>query len=625
MNFALLAERLKQASQQYYADGSSSMTDEEFDKGLVELSKDNPTSDVVTSVGHGYNPAAVSGKVKRPHRYGLVGSLPKCHNLAELPPAFRYLDNYNVSIKLDGISCVLYYADGKLVYALTRGDGTVGIDITETVIQSKSVPRVLSKPYTLAVRGEILMRRSTFQKYRDAHPEAKNARNTVAGIVGRKNNNPDDNVWLEFVAYRIVGQADMLAADRFVSHTQMLEWLKREQFNVVPYTVYNVSLGVHLMKLVEDERRSYLDSGELYPWDGLVITANPITINSSCGYDFQSTAFKFSAEEKAATVTDVEWNLSRQNYLIPKIRVEPIELSGTTVTACAGFNARYIQTHCIGPGALVRMCKSGEIIPDVQEVLRPGKLALPNVCPACSCEVRFEGVHLVCPNPQCCNVTYQDVKCWLEFIAPSLNFDTARKMAYLEQRLGKNFTVADLMDAKSDVLISNVNHSALDQMYLDFLDMLWSRTVPASEALQSLNIPRLGDVCSKKLAKYQDVVDQLIAGNVPTNLSELIGQANAASIANNVHKFNRLRYIRDRIVFPATGQHTVAVTGKLSISRKLFEEELARIGYEVASLTRKCEYLITDDPNSGSSKNKQADKYNIPKITEAEFRKLVDL
>lgn len=169
-----LEKKIVDAAQAYYTDGSSELTDEEFDNLVEQLRVENPESPLLKKTGWGYSVGADSTPgMKYKHKYGIAGSLDKCRTWEEVKPIFRnqFVD---ISLKLDGISVLLYYRDGKLYQALTRGDGEVGIDITDKIKCIKSVPDDIDSQFTGAIRGEIVMSFDNFEKFKKIHSEAKN-------------------------------------------------------------------------------------------------------------------------------------------------------------------------------------------------------------------------------------------------------------------------------------------------------------------------------------------------------------------------------------------------------------------------------------------------------------------
>ena len=236
MSFNALEKRIKENAQKYYTDGSQSMTDLEFDEAVDQLRKSKPDSELLKT-GWGYDPDENNSGKKFKHRYGLVGSLDKVHNWDELQKDLRDREII-ASLKLDGLSVVLYYVDGKLDQALTRGDGRIGIDITEKVLYINSRLKEIDSTFTGGVRGEILMSNEAFERYAMDHEDAKNPRNTTAGLINAKEISQDLRL-LNIVFYKVIGCND----DRFDDYKDMLQFIDKHFFpNVVDYEA--ISLAV---------------------------------------------------------------------------------------------------------------------------------------------------------------------------------------------------------------------------------------------------------------------------------------------------------------------------------------------------------------------------------------------
>ena len=637
MAFNALEKRLKDASQAYYTDGTSDMTDSEFDAALNQLKSEKPDSEVVTSVGHGYDVGQNPGKKVR-HWYGVIGSLDKCHNWLEVPSEIRKSSSATISMKLDGISCVCYYRSGEFVQAITRGNGVMGIDITDKIQHINGFVPKLWRKDTVAIRGEILMTHHAFDMYRSQNPDASNPRNVAAGLVNRKATSEDDLKLLQYVCYSVVGmETDDYYESTLYEPSEVFYYLKKNNFYVAPnrriekFCNYRTDPEQFdaLMKNFIVEQSSKC----LYPYDGVVI-------NSAVKYNkrnqevyYESTAYKFPAELGASRVIEVEWNMSKTRYMIPRVIIEPISLSGTTVSACSGFNAKYILDHRIGPGAVVELCKSGEIIPDIQKVIVRCDLnteILPTVCPECGRPLTWNGVHLECTHPDCSGAALQDLKVWMETIVPTNNFGEALRLKYLERCFGRdNLTIDEVMDRPIEFYKEHVGDSIQDKQFMEFITQLKTSRVSLATAIEACNVPRIGHETSVKLAWYPDYVQNLCTGTLDDafhdRLAKAIGSANANSAILNHAKFKKIAQLwsQDRIVNESKSEFkgSVAITGSLSVPRKQFEQELKDAGWSVGSLTKTTKFLITDNPFGSSSKNQQAVKYGVPKISEAEFRK----
>ena len=635
---------IKECSQLYYSTGTSPLSDAEWDRLLEEERREVPDSPLL-AVGHGYDILKdARARQKFPHKYGIVGSLDKCHSYDELPRLFKQNSPRIASLKLDGLSCVMYYRDGVMYKALTRGqvvDGvSLGIDITEKV--AKIVPSYLTISdtyFTGAVRGEILMSYANFEKYSQEHPDASNARNSAAGLVG-KIEVDNDLTFLNIIVYNIIGH-ERLEGPLDIIHDRItgkdpeistrndieLIWLTNNfgQDNVVPHMQIDTD-ETSFMSTMESLRDAWYNK---YPADGIVITEPEVARNGNAVIH-NAVAFKFKAESKETTIVGIEWNLSKTKYLVPTILVEPVELSGAIVRRCAGCNAKMVEDNGWGVGARVEMLRSGEVIPYIDNTIEPKAPEIPTICPECGAELVRDGVHIKCPNPDCSDIQVQDLLVWCNNIAPIDGLGDTLKIKFFEQL--RDNTINDGFHSQFDMSIEGVYnysetlvpHGAQENLFFRMLSGLRHNNVSIISALKALNIPRLGDATADLLSHYPEDIQKLMNGEIPENLAYKIGNANAESIIAHKDKFRRLNYIKPNLVFEDNSSNNsrikVAVTGSLSIPRKQFEQLLNDNGFALGDITKDTKYLITDDPNSGSSKNAKADKLGITKITEADFR-----
>ena len=635
--------KLKQAAQDYYTSGSSDMTDEEFDAEMALLAEETPDSELFT-IGWGYSvdDDNTPGE-KCPHKYGLVGSLEKARTWKELRVKGLFAE-FDASVKLDGMSAVANYEDGKLVKALTRGDGIIGIDITDKI--KRLIGDELPSLFTGAVRGEIVMSYDNFVEFQKLHindkTPPKNPRNSTVGLINR----PDiteDYRFLDFVVYSIIGHEDKIG-DGSGYLNWMPGWLSANFKHTAEREFVKLTASNYLEVLTNLKEKWY----GIYPMDGIVL--NERAVFKGDYVEYTSIAFKFPSEQKDSTVLRVEFNMSKNGYAIPLIWVEPIELAGTTVQKCAGYNAKYIIDSCIGEGTVVKIQKRGEIIPNVDEVVSTPYTSdmshqlYPHSCPSCGAEFEWEGVHLKCPNSKCPNYHEQDLIVWLQFLAPIDRLGDTLKFKFLREIFFRDLSVETVMSFKG--YFGGVAKGAQQQLMIDMFNTLrGTGAIQLNTALKALNIPRLGDKCSEQLSNHPELVRACIAhattdasylsnvnnlvetkASLPISLRNAVGDANSKSIMSNIWKFARLRYIIDRIVWQQQAQLVdikgkVAITGKISVKRGDFEAELRSAGYEPGDLKKDSMYLITDDPNSSSSKNGKADAWGIEKITEQEFRK----
>lgn len=634
--FSSLENKIAENAQKYYTDGSSSLTDAEFDGLIDQLREENPDSELLKKTGWGYsiNEDTTPGK-KCLHKYGEAGSLEKCRTWEEIRSEYK-VNMIDISAKLDGLSVVLYYKEGVLDQALTRGDGRVGIDITDKikVILGDSIP---DKAFTGGVRGEILITNDNFKEFQKLHPEAKNPRNSAAGLINGKEIT-DDFKYLNVVVYSVVGADSWYLEGAMIPMSTIRKWLNSNFAFTAPNTsVININ-SITFLETFDELRAVW---SETYPIDGLVLTLNYARHEPGNCVIQKSQAFKFKSETAFTKVLEVEWNMSKTGYAVPRVRVEPVQLAGTTVQYCTGYNARYILDNNVGEGAIVEIEKRGEIIPNINNVVAVAHDAyLPKFCPSCSCELQWEGVQLACNNPNCSNTVLQDTMIWTNVLAPIDNLGESLKEKFFNEVYGDVPTIEKLMKNKP---IAYQNSSAGTQTYrmkLMFDKLFSDELINLVDAIKALNIPRFGDVNADKLAQYPEQVKSLVElacdgscadgmklVSLFNDLTVKIGVANTKSLERNMDKISRLSFIQKRIdwstptvEYVPESKGKVAITGKLSVKRSEFEKELKAAGYTPAEIAKDTKFLITDNPGNSSSKNKKADAWGIVKITEQEFR-----
>ena len=651
-----LERELRLAAQLYYQDGSSFLSDEEFDMKAEQLKEIDPDNSIFKEPSWGYSIDSDTTPGKRcPHRYGRITGLDKAYEYSDIPKDFRVKTLYAMP-KLDGMSIAMYYEDSKLVQALTRGNYDEGIDVTDKVRLIVG-DHILTSNFTGGTRGEIIMSKENYDKYCLNHEDAKNARNAVAGIINSKDIT-EDLKYLDVVVYTVLSdEAQKIESVHDVGwHANNIGFLESQHFLATNYEHY--APAVNLIGL--DESNTIHRCEELfekytieysYEVDGVVVSMPTISIDQDGIFYYKEIAIKFKSETAQTVVTGIDWQMSKTHYAIPVINVEPVELDGATITKCSGFHAHYIKEMDIKPGTTVEIERHGQVIPYVNKVIQnvDGPSSIISKCPECGELLEWDGCHLKCNNLYCGNAILQDLMIWINNIAPLENFGDKLRIKFLQKYLNSNFSVESVMESKDLIgmcnLYKEMSPSPLVSkqllLFSEMCDKLFTQPVTMVNALRALNIPRLGDKTSEKLAINPELVNKIYEASLSANiedddstvvvdgklvdeLREYLGAANGVSIISNIHKFSRLKYIYSRIVTvvedSVTSNGRVAITGKLSVKRSDFEKELKSHGWMVGEITNDTDYLITDNPNSSSSKNKKADQLGIIKITESEFR-----
>ena len=351
-----LVDLLEMLSDAYYNTGESIVSDEIYDKLYDNLKERDPDNKYLKNVG-----ASIKGTkelVKLPFE---MGSLSKIKPGGEELNKWikKYKGPYFLSDKEDGVSAQIYKNQNGEIFMYSRGDGIEGQNISH-LLQFIISKKILKKiPEGSSIRGELIISKDNFKKI---EKQMKNARNAVAGLVNAKNFNRDVAKITEFVAYAILNPRHY--------YKEQIKLLKEYGFNVVENKSVN-NLSEDSLKSYLIERRKNCD----YEMDGIVVVDDSKIYAHSGGYPEHSFAFKMLLDDQIAiaTVVEVIWDPSKDGYLKPKIKIKPVDLLGVTVTYATAFNAKFIVDNNIGPGAKIKIVRSGDVIPYILEVTKGAK------------------------------------------------------------------------------------------------------------------------------------------------------------------------------------------------------------------------------------------------------------
>jgi len=358
-----LVKILKESSDSYYNTGTSLLSDEVYDTLKDILEEKDPGNKFLNEVGA---PVKIEKyKVKLPFPMGSLTKIkPEKDNLDAWLKSFK--GPYILSDKLDGVSAQLFRSDEGLKF-YTRGDGEVGQDISTLI--KHLIPNDIKLPLHVSVRGEIIMSKKNFEEISDV---MKNARNAVAGLVNSKTQDETFKKMIklcDFVAYNII-------SPRYKQEEQ-LRLLKEYGFKVANHKVRNNLT----FDLLSDDLKARRSEG-VYEVDGIVVNDDNKVYNLVAGNPDYAFAFKTILDDQVATTTVVKviWEPSMDAYLKPTIQIKPVNLTGTTVTFATAFNAKFVEDNKLGPGAKVKIVRSGDVIPHILEVVEGAKEAqMPDV------------------------------------------------------------------------------------------------------------------------------------------------------------------------------------------------------------------------------------------------------
>jgi DNA ligase (NAD+) len=606
--------------QDLYYNGTPEISDSRFDLLWDELRRLDPANALFAEVGRDEG----DGFSKREHIIPM-GSQDKA---ADPEAFFKWArkvghERFIVQLKMDGASLELQYRDGAFTYGVTRGDGIVGDDITANVRFMRGVVQDIPGGFTGAVRGEVLLSKAL---HKANHAEKANPRNAANGLMKRKDGKGAQD--LTVICYDAVHAEQ----DSFFQKEQdKLRWLKEAGFTVVEYVELEEPQEVVAYREEISQKRAELE----YEIDGLVVKGEEIDPDDARrSRPVNQIAFKFELEEAASTVIDVIWNPSGATYT-PVAVIEPVRLAGTTVKRASLANPRVVRDLGIQIGSRVAVSKRGEIIPKIERVLEnpPGaeEIAIPAECEACGAALVEGESRLYCPNEACPKRSLYRIRKWLD-VLDVRDFGDVILVRLFES--GRVTEIADLYTlAVDDLTQFERMGEKLARKILANLEA--ADRVPLSKFVAGFNIEGVGELIVEKAvvsgfdtleslrrATSEDLsgvngIGPVLAETITAGLQQLGGQMDRVLRTGGVE-----------IKPPTTGMlagKSFCFTGTLSSMTRSQAQDLVRNsgGQVTSSVTKSLSYLVTNSPDSGSSKNRKAAELGVPVITEEDFIELV--
>ena len=640
-----LVSLLNKASRAYYQEAQEIMSNYEYDRLYDELKELEDELGITLSnsptVNVGYE--VVSELPKERHESPML-SLDKTKEVEELK---NFVGDQEVLIswKMDGLTVVLTYRDGKLYKAVTRGNGEVGEVITNNAKVFKNVPVQIAYQGELILRGEAVIGYKDFEKINqeieDVDARYKNPRNLCSGSVRQLNNQITAKRNVMFYAFTLV-QAD--GVDFQNSRACQMEWLKSQGFTTVEY--YMVTRDT-----VEDEVAKFSSkiSENDFPSDGLVLTYDDIAYGRSLGrtakFPRDSFAFKWQDEIRETVLREIEWSPSRTGLINPVAIFDPVELEGTTVSRASVHNISIMEELELGIGDRIEVYKANMIIPQIAENLtRSGVKDIPCKCPVCQGETKIRQVGnakaLYCMNPEC---QAKHVKSFALFVSrDALNIEGLSE-ATLEKFISRGYihTFADIFHLDQYKEKIQKMEGFGEKSYKKLTESIEkARTTTLPRVIYSLGIAGIGLANAKVICrelKY-DVESLLKVSEEELNEIQGVGEVLAKAFvgyfadAKHVENFRRLlneltipeEAVTKQQIFEGVN---FVITGSVKhfANRGEVKELIESLGGKVTgSVTSKTNYLINNDVTSTSSKNKKANELGIPIISEETFLKLVN-
>ena len=631
---------LQKAGKAYYQEDREIMSNFEYDKLYDELETLEKETGITLAgsptVSVGYE--ALEELPKEAHETPML-SLDKTKDVEALR-AFIGDRKTLLSWKLDGLTIVLTYGDGKLQKAVTRGNGVVGEVITNNARVFKNIPLQISFKGNLVLRGEAIITYSDFKKINeeieDVDAKYKNPRNLCSGSVRQLNNEITARRNVHFYAFSLVRAQGV---DFRNSREQQFLWLKDQGFDVVEYRM--------VTRDTLDEAMEYF-SGQVvkndFPSDGLVALYDDIAYGDSLGttakFPRNSYAFKWKDEVRETTLKEIEWSPSRTGLINPVAIFEPVELEGTTVSRASVHNISIMKELQLGIGDKIQVYKANMIIPQIAENLtRSGNLEIPDTCPVCGKEARVlktnEVESLYCMNPDC---QAKKIKSFTLFVSrDAMNIDGLSE-ATLEKFILKGF-IKDFGDIfeigryrEEIVNMDGFGEKSFDNLMAS-LERARHTTLP--RLLYSLGIANIGLANAKVICKEFDYDLEKMIHATGEEISSIegigpvIAQSFTAYFADE-ENMRKLRHLLSHLELEAVKQENrltlegkqFVITGSVEhfANRAQLKEYIEQRGGKVTgSVTSKTDYLINNDVTSNSSKNKKARELEIPILSEEDF------
>ena len=638
-----LIERLNQAAKAYYQEDREIMSNVEYDALYDTLSALEKETGIVLAdsptVNVGYE--AVEQLPKEEHERPML-SLDKTKERETLR---EFIGEHPtlLSWKLDGLTIVLTYENGELIKAVTRGNGIVGEVITNNARVFKNIPLKISFKGRLVLRGEAIITYSDFEKINetigDADAKYKNPRNLCSGSVRQLNNEITAKRNVRFYAFSLVSAEGV---DFRNSREVQFRWLNEQGFEVVEYRKVTAE--------TLDEAMDYFAEAVTtndFPSDGLVALYDDIAYGESLGttakFPRNAMAFKWADEMRDTRLLEIEWSPSRTGLINPVAIFEPVELEGTTVSRASVHNISIMKELKLGIGDTIRVYKANMIIPQIAENLTgSGNAPIPHTCPACGQETVVKKENdvecLFCVNPGC---PAKKIKSFGLFTSrDAMNIDGLSE-ATLEKFIARGFIhdfgdIFEISRYKDEIVeMEGFGQKSYDNL-MESLERAKETTLP--RVIYSLGIANIGLANAKVICRHFDNDLDRIRHASLEEVSDIdtIGPVIAGNLVayfrdedNNRRLDHLMRFLHIQEDSPKQEQifegMNFVITGSLVHfgNRSEAKELIESLGGKVTgSVTKKTNYLINNDIQSNSSKNKKARELGIPILSEEDFRKL---
>ena len=652
-----LVEKLNQYRDAYYNNAESIVTDHQYDDLCDQLEKMEKETGIILSNSPvhsvGYEVKSKLEKIEHSH---LMMSLDKTKDVNVLRKFIGDKDSL-LMCKMDGLTILLTYEDGELIQAETRGNGVTGEIITHNAKVFENIPMHINQKGHVEIEGEAIITYTDFEKINNLikHEEDryKNPRNLASGSVRQLDSKIAAKRHVRFIVWKVPAGMNQLPlmSERF-------EKARELGFDIVPYIQIfkeqqSLEEAINLLK----EKASQLS----YPIDGLVAAYNDIAYGLSLGttdkYPRHSLAFKFYNVEYETVLNAVEWTMGKSGQLTPTAVFEPVEIDGTSVSRASLHNVSIFKRFYLHKGDTVAVYKANQIIPQISRNMTRGyntgeKFIIPKICPICGEPVSVvkenDSEVLMCMNAGCKGKLLGELNAFVGKKAHDINGLSEATLSLMIQRglIESSIDLYHLKEKKEQLAyLPKMGAKKIGNLLKAIED---SRNTTLEKFIVGLNIPLIGSRAAKDIAKHEKTRTKELNLTKPINTFIVDAAENydfthieglGVERNNSIHNYFGENYdyvcalasqftFQDDIVENITENTSLSgkkfcITGKLHIFAnrdELVADIESKGGKVVSGVTKATDYLITNDKNSGSSKNKKASELNIPIISEEEYK-----
>lgn len=660
-NLQYAVETLNYYRDMYYNENISEISDYEYDMLFDKLKEMEQQTGVVMSNSPtqsvGYE---VKSKLQKfTHNHPML-SLDKTKSIDDLNTFLGDKDGL-LMLKLDGLSVTLRYVDGNLVSAATRGNGVVGEDITHNAKVFKNIPLHIPYKDELIVDGEAIITYSDFKDINEKLPESeryKNPRNLVSGSVRQLDSSITAERYVQFVAWKLVK-----GSKSNFYHIRLLE-LEKLGFDIVPY--YYTPKG-NVYNFAEMDIEDYLSISEIidmlkchaenhnYPIDGMVLSYDDVAYSESLGttshHIRSQIAYKFYDEEATTKLKEMEWSMNKTGALTPVAIFEPVEIDGTTIERASLHNVTIFKNLELSSDDEISVYKANMIIPQIRENLTKSHnnlLTPPAECPICGHKTVIEKTNdtevLLCSNLNCKGKLLGKLN---HFVSKEAIDIDGLSESTLEKFINAGFInkykdIFELYNHRKEIInLDGFNTKSTDKL-LSSIES--SKNTTLSKFINALSIPLVGNTASKIISKYfkgnfnsffealynpRFVWSQLenIGEGISNSITEFAKNTDPSEISDLANYFTfEISISNDAANTLFLSGQTFVITGDVAIykNRAELKSKIESLGGKVSgSVSSKTNYLINNNINSTSSKNKKAKELGVKIITEEDFQKLI--